>query len=221
MITFQRIRSVLFYLSLSLFFGSLPFIILFALGYKFNPQTLKFVKTGLIYIKTQPEKAKIYLNGKIVPKETPASLEELIPGAYKISLELEQHYPWKGEVYVEAGKASRIDKIILFPLKPNLEQLNQKEFTDFRINFERKLIYYLDQDEKIIYRSNLDASNFEDIASLPEGFLQINHWEVCADNKKMFVFNPHQLGIIFFLDLFSAGHSQNYFIRVIIAAETH
>jgi len=198
MITFQRIRSILFYLSLFLFFGLLPFIIFFALGYKFNTQTLKFVKTGLIYIKTQPEKAKIYLNGKIIPKETPASLEELIPGVYKISLELEQHYPWKGEVYVEASKASRLDKIILFPLKPNLEQLSQREFTNFRINFERKLVYYLDQKEKVVYRSNLDASNFEDIASLPEEFLQINHWEVCADNKKMFIFNPHQLGVIFF-----------------------
>ena len=194
----QKIRSLLFYFSVFLFFACLPFIIAFALGYKFNVHTLKFSKTGLIYLKTQPEGAKIYLNGKLMPERTPASIHDLIGGVYKIVLELAQHYPWRGEVDVEAGKALRIDKVILFPLRPELEQLNQERFSSFRVDTEKKAVYYLDQENKVVYKSNLDGSNFEDVASLPDNFTQIIDWDMSPDKKKIFISNNHQIGIIHF-----------------------
>ncbi|MBU0547893.1 MAG: PEGA domain-containing protein [Candidatus Omnitrophica bacterium] len=194
---FQRAKGFLFYLSLFLFFGGLPLILSFALGYKFNTRTLKFVKTGLIYIKTQPEGASIYLNGKLIREKSPASIQELLPGVYKVTLALVKYYPWKSEVDVEAGRISRIDKVILFPLKPDLLQLNQERFSSFRVDIEKGVIYYLDQENKIVYRSDLDGSNFEDVASLPEKFAQINGWEVSADKNKMFIFSPHQISVIF------------------------
>ena len=198
MFTFQKIRSFLFYLSVFLFFIGLPFILSFALGYKFNTHTLKFVKTGLIFVKTQPAGAKIYLNGKLIPERSPTSMQELLPGTYKVTLELAQHYPWKGEVEVEAGKVNRIDKVILFPQRPNLTQLNQEKFSSFRIDAEKKTVYYLDQEKKVIYRSNLDSSNFEDIATLPDKFSQIVGWEISPDKKKLFVFNQHQISVLLF-----------------------
>jgi hypothetical protein len=196
--SFQIIRGVLFYLSVFLFFTGLPFILSFALGYKFNPHNLKFVKTGLIFVKTQPAGAKIYLNGKLIPEESPTSMQELMPGVYKLTLELAQHYPWKGEVAVEAGKVSRIDKVILFSTRPDLEQLNREKFSTFQIDIEKRLIYYLDQENKIVYRSNLDASNFEDIVSIPETFAQIDGWEIAPDKRKLFIFNRHQISVVLF-----------------------
>ena len=198
MYAFQKIRSFLFYLSVFLFFIGLPFILSFALGYKFNTHNLKFVKTGLIFVKTQPAGAKIYLNGKLIAERSPTSMQELLPGTYKVTLELAQHYPWKAEVEVEAGKVSRVDKVILFPVRPNLQQLNQEKFSSFRIDAEKRVVYYLDQEKKVLYRSNLDANNFEDIASLPDKFSQINGWEVSPDKKKIFIFNHHQISVIFF-----------------------
>jgi len=195
---FQKIRSLLFFLSVALFFIGLPFILSFALGYKFNRHSLKFVKTGLIFVKTQPAGAKIYLNGRLIPERSPASMQELLPGSYRVSLELTRHYPWNGQVEVEAGKVSRVDKIILFPVRPNLTQLNQEKFSSFRIDQERKMIYYLDQEKKVLYRSNLDASNFEDVASLPDQSIQIKGWEISPDRKKLFIFNPHQISVICF-----------------------
>lgn len=195
---FQRIRGLLFYLSVFLFFAGLPFILSSSLGYKFNARTLKFTKTGLIFVKTQPDGAKIYLDGKLISEKSPASIHDLAPGVYKIVLELAQHYSWKGEVDVEAGKASRLDKIILFPLRPNLQQLNRERFSTFRIDTERKEIYYLDQVNKTVYRSNFDAGNFEDIVSLPQNFTPINGWEVSADRRKLFIFNEHQISVVCF-----------------------
>lgn len=198
MFTFQKIRSFLFYLSVLLFFAGLPFILSFALGYKFNSHSLKFVKTGIIFVKTQPGGAKIYLNGKLIADRSPASMQELLPGTYKVALELAQHYPWKADVEVEAGKVTRVDKVILFPVRPNLQQLNQERFSSFRIDPEKKAVYYLDQEKKVVYRSNLDTTNFEDIASLPDKFIQIDGWDVSADKKKIFIFNHHQISVIFF-----------------------
>ncbi len=198
MYAFQRIRGFLFYLSVLLFLAGLPFILSFALGYKFNAHTFKFVKTGLIYIKTQPEGAKIYLNNQLIPQKSPASIQELIPGAYKITLELARHYPWKGEISVEAGSISRADKIILFPLRPDIEQLNRERFSSFRVYAEKGIIYYLDRENGVVYKSNLDGSNFEDIASIPENFAQIQGWDVAADKTKLFIFNPRQIAVLFF-----------------------
>jgi hypothetical protein len=181
-----------------LFFTGLPFILSFALGYKFNTHTLKFVKTGLIFVKTQPAGARIYLNGKFITEKSPASMQELLPGTYKVSLELEQYYPWKGQVEVEAGKVSRLDKIILFPKRPNLAQLNREKFSSFRIDNEKRIVYYLDLEKKVLYRSDLDANNFEDIASLPDKFTQVSGWEVSPDRRKLFIFNHHQISVVFF-----------------------
>lgn len=198
MLAFQKVRSLLFYLSLILFFTGLPFILLFALGYKFDPHTFKLVKTGLVYLKTQPDGAAIYLNNKLIPAKTPSSIQELLPGPYKITLELARHYPWKGEVSVEAGKVSRLDKIILFPVTPDLEQLNQERFSLFRLDAENGLIYYLNQKNGVVYRSSLEGGNFEDIASLPENFPEIKYWEVSPDKTKLFIFNPRQIAVVFF-----------------------
>ena len=198
MYPFQKIRSGLFYLSVFLFFIGLPFILSFALGYKFNTHNLKFVKTGLIFVKTQPAGAKIYLNGELFSEKSPTSMQELLPGAYKVTLELAQHYPWQAQVEVEAGKVSRVDKVILFPVRPNLQQLNQEKFSSFRVDPEKKIVYYLDQEKKVLYSSDLEAHNFGDIATLPDKFTQINGWEVSLDQKKLFIFNDHQISVIFF-----------------------
>jgi len=198
MLAFQRVRSFLFYLSLILFFGGLPFILFFALGYKFDPRRFKIVKTGLIYVKTQPEGASIYLNNKPAPGKSPSSIRELLPGPYKITLELARHYPWKGEVSVEAGKVSRLDKVILFPLTPDLEQLNQEKFSSFCLDAESGLIYYLNRENGVVYSSGLEGNNFEDIASLPENFSEIKGWEVSPDKSKLFIFCPSQIAVIFF-----------------------
>lgn len=60
------------------------------------------------------------------------------------------------------------------------------------------MVYYLDQEKKVVYRSNLETHNFEDIAILPDKFTQINGWEVSGDKNKLFIFNRHQISVIFF-----------------------
>ncbi|PIP19629.1 MAG: hypothetical protein COT38_00560 [Candidatus Omnitrophica bacterium CG08_land_8_20_14_0_20_41_16] len=198
MLSEQRIRGVLFYLSVVIFFTGIPFILSFALGYKFNSHTFKFTKTGLISIKTQPPGARIYLGSKLLPEKTPATINELLPGVYDIRLELERYYSYGTQVQVEPRKVTRLEKVILFPTRPNIKQLNQGKIASFCVDKEKGSIYYLNQDENAIYESNLDGEEFKEISNLPMGFnYPPKELKVSFDREKILIFNNHQICVVY------------------------
>ena len=157
----QKIRTLLFYLCAVVFIIGLPFILSFALGYKFDTKTFRFKKTGLISIKTQPGSARIYFNSKLLKEKTPTTITELFPGEYGIKLELKEHYPWLSRVVVEAGRVTQLERIILFPVRPNIKQLNKEKTASFWVDTQKGQIYYFNQWEQIIYKSDLEGDNFE------------------------------------------------------------
>ncbi len=108
----QRIRAILFYLSVLIFLMGLPPILSSTLGYNFDKRTFKFTKAGLIVLKTQPQGASVYLDKKLLSFKTPATINELLPGKYELKFEMDKYYPWSGEVEVGAGKVTRLEKII-------------------------------------------------------------------------------------------------------------
>ena len=197
MFTEQRIRAALYYSSLLVFFLGLPFILSFALGYKFDSKTLKFSQTGLIYIKTQPSGAAIYINDKLINDKTPAAIRELLPGSYHVRVELADYYPWSGEVGVGARKAALLEKIILFPLRTDIEQVNKDRFNIFLVEEDKGLIYYINYEDSGIYTSDLRGAHFKKIS----GFIGISpqslKWKFSPDKEKIVYFNRHKIGITY------------------------
>lgn len=199
MLTEQKIRAILFYISLSVFFLGLPFILSFALGYKFNPRTFSFTKTGIIVLKTQPEGAAIFLDRGLLKDKTPATIRDLLPGNYDLVLELDKHYSWAEQVNVEAGKVTRLDKIILFPLRPNIKQLNKDKISSFWVDQKEAKIYYFSRENNTIYISNLEGEDFEEEGSLPQDFSLSREWKISGDRQKLAGFNPRQV-VVAYLD---------------------
>jgi hypothetical protein len=197
MLSEQRIRAFLFYLSVLIFLAGLPFILSSALGYKFDRRNFKFTKTGLIVIKTQPAGASIYFDRSLVNDKTPTTLNELLPGTYNIRLELENYYPWHDDIDVEAGKVTRLDKVILFPLRPNIKQLNKERVSVFWIDEEKGTIYYVNQQEGSIYKSDLDGDNYEEIAEIIPITPPPLRWKISPDRDKLLYFNEHQIGLLY------------------------
>jgi hypothetical protein len=192
----QKIRVFLFYLSVLFFFVTLPFILSFALGYKFDLRTFKFTKTGLIAIKSEPANADIYLQDKLLDEKTPASISELLPGQYNIRVELAKYYPWQGEISVHAGQVTRIENIILFPLRPLIKQLNKAKISLFWADFINHRLYYVDRQDNIIYTSDFDGERFEMTGVLPQSSAQLKGWKVSADREKLICFNLREVLII-------------------------
>ncbi|MDD5196657.1 MAG: PEGA domain-containing protein [Candidatus Omnitrophota bacterium] len=194
----QRIRAVLFYLSVAVFFIGLPAILSSSLGYKFNPRTLKFTKAGIISLKTQPQGASIYLDGKLLNDKTPATINELLPGSYNLKLELKAHYPWFFQVNVEPRKVVRLEKIILFPTRSNIEQLNQDKVSRFWLDKDNARIYYLNQEGSILYESDFKGEKFKEIGNIPSGFIPFpKELKVSPDKEKMLIFNAHQIAVLY------------------------
>ncbi len=117
------LRRVVFYVFLVIYLTACPLTILYAFGYTYHPGAERgIVKTGLLYLSTNPPGASIYLGRRRFTKETPTSLPGLLPGEYPVRLLLKGHTVWEQTLPVEAEKATVVDKILLLPtrLKPHV-----------------------------------------------------------------------------------------------------
>lgn len=193
----QRIRALLYYLSVCIFFAGLPFILSSAFGYKFDRRTLKFTRTGLIVLKTQPQGAEIYLDNTLINDKTPTTIAELLPGKYTVELRLENHYSYSSEVWVEANKVARLEKVILFPLRPNVKKLNKELISNFWVDEAKSVIYYTHLEDNSIYKSDLEGGHFEKIAAFAKMLPSPKKWKLSPDKEKLLYFNNRQIGIVY------------------------
>ena len=196
----QKLRAILFYLSVIAFFIILPLVLLYSFGYKLDINRFRFIKTGLIYIQTIPEGAKVYLNGRDLNKTTPISMEGLMPGKYKVSLELESYYPWSQTVSLESGKTTPLDNIIFFPKKPHLYKMNIVDVDDFYIfSNDKDYTYCVSEGRTVISKIRLNSKEQE--ASLLYGQLDlpanIKDFSLSADKKKISYFNNNRLDVLY------------------------
>lgn len=192
----QALRAVLFYISVAVFFLGLPAILSFALGYKFDPRTFTFTRGGLMVIKSQPAGAGVSLNGQLLRERTPVTLSELLPGDYKVELSLDGHYPYSGTVAVAAGKVSRLEKVILFPLRQDVEQLNKEQISFFLVDRARSTVYHMDRQNSRLYRSNLDGKQFEFVNEFKPLVPPAKRWELSPDRQSMLYFSAHSLAVL-------------------------
>ncbi|MFA6383778.1 MAG: PEGA domain-containing protein [Candidatus Omnitrophota bacterium] len=192
----QKIRTVLYYASVTAFLIGLPFILAFAFSYKFDRRSFKFTKTGIISIRTQPSGASVTLDKQALPDKTPMSVPELLPGRYTVTLELEGYYPYIGEIGVDAGRVARLEKIILFPLRPDIKQINRDRISFFWRDETRSSLYYVNRDENAVYRSDLEGGHFEQVCSFLPIIPPPKKWEISPDKTRLFYFNARQVGIV-------------------------
>ncbi len=123
------LRKILFYVFALFYLVFCPILILYALGYIVSPGTEgPIVKSGLIYLSTTPPGATVYLGKRRYFKKTPAVISDLIPNNYDVKVVLKKYKPWNRTVPVEAGKATVLERILLFPDQWKQEKLISETF---------------------------------------------------------------------------------------------
>jgi hypothetical protein len=108
-------RKIIFYIFALIYLICCPLIILYALGFVFNPQARKVVKTGIISLNSIPSGAAVSINKTPLPNKTPTNIHNLPPEQYLVTLTHPQYRPWEKRVPVVAEQATTIDHILLIP----------------------------------------------------------------------------------------------------------
>jgi len=120
----QLARRILFYVFIFTYLVLCPLIILYSLGYIFQPEKKDISHTGLMYIATAPTGAYVYLGKSQFIHKTPVSIGELEPRQYQVGVRLKDYRPWDHEITIKPGKAAAFDHILLLPKKLNKTNLS-------------------------------------------------------------------------------------------------
>jgi hypothetical protein len=86
---------------------------------------------------------------------------------------------------------------VLFPLRPNIKQLNREEVFAFWPDKKNERLYYVDFKGRLIYRSDFEGEQFRDVALLPQNVDSLKELRVSPDSEKLLFFNQHQLVIVY------------------------
>ena len=166
------------------------------MGYQFDHNTMKFTRTGLISLKSDPPGANVYLDEVLSNEKTPCSVNEVLPGTHNIRLILEGYYPYSSDIEVFPSKVSRMEKVILFPLRPDVQQLNKEKISSFWVDESRNLVYYINLEDSAVYRSDLEGEHFKLVANFIALRPSLKKWLFSPDRQKLLYFNNHQIGLI-------------------------
>ncbi|MCM8813317.1 MAG: PEGA domain-containing protein [Candidatus Omnitrophica bacterium] len=190
----QILRAALFYCSVCIFCAGLPFILAYALGYYFDTRAFRFIRTGIVALKSFPDGADVYLNGRRLEDKTPLTLNELLPGSYSVRVELPGYVPWEAVITLDSGKVERYEKIILFPARPDISHLNKAPVTAFYLDSDRGVLYYFHPGpDGGLYRSQADGSNFEKAGVLPDMQPRPLGYRLSPERKRVAYFNRSQI----------------------------
>ncbi|HEV2413072.1 MAG TPA: PEGA domain-containing protein [Candidatus Saccharimonadales bacterium] len=120
-------------------------VLLLALGYRFNRDTLTFVRDGLVQLSTAPVNANYVFNGgKLHMGSAPARLT-LNSGLYHIQLSYPGYRPWSKDLTVIAGHVHWITypRLIPISLHPSqLKKFDQLSFAEVSPNGQWLLLYF-------------------------------------------------------------------------------
>ena len=210
-------RAIAFYVSVLLFFITLPILLSYSLGYRIDYRALKVYKTGIIFINSKPSGASIYINDKLYSDMTPAQIENMKPGAYKVKVKREGFYPWEEELVVRPNMVTKADSIILFPVMQEMNKITNRPILDFAVS-DKGYIYYFA--ESGLYRSDNDGSNLKRLSVYSNWPKRMIKKRFSPDGDKFLCFNDREIIIIYLnLDKTAAKDGESARVESILTAE--
>ena len=137
------IRNTYFVIAVLIFFSASAFFVLLASGYNYNFLKNKFEKTSVLYLKSYPKSANIFLNDKLYKKLTPTEIIHLKPSLYNIKIEKEEYQKWEKQFLVKPEQTVFVEEVSLFYKTPKVSILENGNFKNLSISpDEQNLLFY-------------------------------------------------------------------------------
>lgn len=156
-------RTILFSICAILFFLIAPTITLYSMGYRFDFDSKRIVKTGGFYFKIWPKNVQIFIDGKIKKKTDilfgSILIENLLPKKYEVQIKKEGYLPWKKTLEIKEKEVSEAKNIVLIPDNPRFKILAEK-IQDFVFSPDRKKIIVKDEEGLKFFDIERDIRNY-------------------------------------------------------------
>jgi len=140
------VRKIYLSLAILIFLGASSFFILLSLGYTYNFSKNRFEKTSVLYLKSYPRDAKIFLNDKESKYITPNEITHLKPDLYKIRIEKENYQSWEKTLLIKPRQTVFIEDISLFYNQPEVEIIQEGNFQELSISPDKQRLLFYDLD---------------------------------------------------------------------------
>ena len=134
------LRKIIFYIFALIYLFICPLIVARMLGFVINPQTHHLVKTGLVYISTNPPDATVYIDGTLAHQKTPVVLRDLTPGEHFIRIEQSGYTDWERDVQIRGKKATVLANILLIPAEWPVKEISRHSYQNIIIADDNILI---------------------------------------------------------------------------------
>ena len=134
------LRKIVFYIFSLIYLILCPLIVARMLGFVINPQTFHIIKTGLVYVSTNPPNASVYIDGRLARQKTPTVLKDLPPGEHFIRIELSSYNDWEQNIPIVAKKATVLANILLIPEEWPVKRISSQAYQNIIIAGEDILI---------------------------------------------------------------------------------
>jgi len=109
------VHKRIIYLSfIFVFFVLSPVLLLYASGFRYNFTRQVIQKTSALAIDSNPDKAQIWLNGKLYKDKTDTRVTTLLPQEYEVVVGKEGYFNWQRTVSLRASEARFLNQIQLF-----------------------------------------------------------------------------------------------------------
>ena len=122
------LRKIIFYIFALIYLIICPLIVARMLGFVINPQTHRLVKTGLVYISTNPPDATVYIDGRLAHQTTPTVLRDLTPGKHFIRIELNGYNDWERNIPIVGKKATVLANTLLIPEEWPIKKISTQPY---------------------------------------------------------------------------------------------
>lgn len=124
----KKHRKIYFWFIFTLTVITIPVLLLYSSGYRYNLKQRKIIKTGSIYISSTPKGASIYLNDKLYLSTTPTLINNLFPNEYNIAIKKDGYASWEKKLLVESKKTVFATEIFLAKKNINPAKISKNQF---------------------------------------------------------------------------------------------
>lgn len=161
------------------------------------------METGALYVKSQPKKSTIFINGKQSNHLAPFLVKGLLPHRYSLTVESNGAVPWTKDLEVYPGLVTKAENILLFPEMPLATLLNEQKINFFYISPDKERILYVNENQIWVQEleknsAAIQLTQHELAAPLPESIVEYKNIQ-WSTNSKYFIYQLNNNW--FFIDI--------------------